>query len=71
MSVCSVLLVEYLAHSALEERSYGLHGSRVISKVPVHRAYQLLCFRGMPMNTKANLKTVGSEAYVQFSTFVT
>ena len=22
------------------------------------------------MNTKANLKTVGSEAYVQFSTFV-
>ena len=41
------------------------------SKVPVHGAYQLLCFGGMPMNTRANLKTVGSEAYVQFSTFVT
>ena len=41
------------------------------SKVPVHWAHQLLCFRGMPMNTKADLKTVGSDTYVQFSTFVT
>ena len=41
------------------------------SKVPVQGVYQLLCFGGMPMNTEANLKTVGSEAYVQFSTFVT
>ena len=44
---------------------------RFPSKVPVHGAHQLLCFRGMPMNTKVNLKTVGSEAYVQFSTLVT
>ena len=44
---------------------------RFPSKVPVHGAYQLLCFGSVPMNTKANLKTVGSEAYVQFSTFVT
>ena len=41
------------------------------SKVPLHGAYQLLCFGGMPMNAKVNLKTVGSEAYVQLSTFVT
>ena len=44
---------------------------RFPSKLPVHGAYQLLCFGSVPMNTKANLKTVGSEAYVQFSTFVT
>ena len=44
---------------------------RFPSKVPVHRAHQLLCFRGMPMNAKADLKTVGGEAYVQFSTLVT
>ena len=41
---------------------------RFPSKVLVHRAYQLLCFGGMPMNVKEDLKT---EAYVQFSTFVT
>ena len=39
------------------------------SKVPVHKVHQLLCFRGMPMNAKADLKTVGSEAYVVFHTF--
>ena len=44
---------------------------RFPSKVPVHGTYQLLCLGGMPMNMKANLKTVGSEAYVQFSTIVT
>ena len=44
---------------------------RFPSKVPVHGVHQLLCFGGMPMNAKVDLKTVGSEAYVQFSTFVT
>ena len=29
---------------------------RFPSKVPVHREYQLLCFRSMPMNMKANLR---------------
>ena len=28
---------------------------RFPSKVPAHGAYQLLCFGGMSMNTKANL----------------
>ena len=36
---------------------------RFPSKVLVHRLHQLLCFRGMPMNAKVDLKTVGSEAY--------
>ena len=44
---------------------------RFPSRVPVHGAHQLLCFRGMPMNAKADLKTVGGKAYIQFSTFVT
>ena len=44
---------------------------RFPSKVPIQGAHQLLCFGDMPMNAKVDLKTVGSEAYVQFSTFVT
>ena len=36
------------------------------SKVPVHRAHQLFCFGGMPMKAIVDLKTVGSEAYIQF-----
>ena len=40
---------------------------RFPSKVPLHGAHQL---RDILMNVKADLKTVGSEAYVQFFTFV-
>ena len=34
------------------------------------QGYQSLCFGKVPMSAKAYLKTVGSEAYVQFTTFV-
>ena len=39
---------------------------RFPSKLPVHRAHQLLCFGGMLMNAKVDHKTVGSETYVVF-----
>ena len=34
------------------------------------QGYSSLCFGKVPMGAKAYLKTVGSEAYVQFPTFV-
>ena len=39
------------------------------SKVAV-QGYQSLCFGKVPMSAKVYLKTVGNEAYVQFTTFV-
>ena len=42
---------------------------RILSKVAV-QGYQSLCFGKVPMSAKAYLKTVGSEAYVQFTAFV-
>ena len=35
------------------------------------QGYSSLCFGKVPMSTKSYLKTVGSKAYVQFTTFVT
>ena len=43
---------------------------RFPGKVTV-QGYSSLCFGKVPMSTKSYLKTVGSKAYVQFTTFVT
>ena len=42
---------------------------RFPSKVTI-QGYYSLCFGKEPMSAKAYLKTVGSEAYVQFTAFV-